>query len=228
MKRLATALLMFATAPVQAQPDPAVAFGARENVEFIALSPDGTRVAYAVPRATGQGSRVMTVEVGGAQPRDVIGVDGQRQRLGGCNWVSNARLVCTVFSLSTAHRPRGYRHPAGRARSRRLQRPRARRARHDGPDRRSASGAAMSSIGWRARRINVLMAQAFVPEARSDTLAARSASGSASSRSIPQPAAAAASRRRTPTRCASCRTGRAGSGSWASSRRAAKPAWRGR
>lgn len=102
VKPFAAALLALVAAPVQAQThaDPAVAFGARENVEFIALSPDGARVAYAVPRATGQGSRLMTVEVGGAQPRDVIAVDGVRQRLGGCNWVSNARLVCTIFAVA--------------------------------------------------------------------------------------------------------------------------------
>ena len=56
MKRLFVSLAALIVAPAQAQSqvDPAVAFGARENVEFIALSPDGTRVAYAVPRATGQ------------------------------------------------------------------------------------------------------------------------------------------------------------------------------
>ncbi|MGE3396610.1 MAG: hypothetical protein AB7H79_06880, partial [Sphingomonas sp.] len=102
VKRIIAALLALAVAPVQAQTqtDPAVAFGARENVEFIALSPDGTRVAYSVPRPTGQGSRLMTVEVGGAQPRDVIAVDGVRQRLGGCNWVSNARLVCRIYAVT--------------------------------------------------------------------------------------------------------------------------------
>ncbi len=82
-----------------ATPDPAIAFGARENVEFIALSPDGTRLAYAIPRE-GQGSRLMTVDVGTTQPRHVISVDGSRQRLAGCDWVSNRRLVCTVFGVA--------------------------------------------------------------------------------------------------------------------------------
>ena len=83
------AALQPAAAPT---PEPAVAFGARENVEFIALSPDGTRLAYARPR-DGQGSRLMTVVVGSTQPRLVISVDGSRQRLSGCDWVSNRRLV---------------------------------------------------------------------------------------------------------------------------------------
>jgi len=99
---LLAALAALSAAPLaaQGQVDPAVAFGARENVEFIALSPDGTRVAYAVPRATGQGSRLMTIEVGGTPPRDVIAVDGIAQRLGGCNWVSNARLVCQIYAVT--------------------------------------------------------------------------------------------------------------------------------
>ena len=90
------AALQPAAAPT---PEPAVAFGARENVEFIALSPDGTRLAYAIPRE-GQGSRLMTVDVGATQPRHVISVDGSRQRLSGCDWVSNRRLVCTIYGVA--------------------------------------------------------------------------------------------------------------------------------
>ena len=90
------AALQPAAAPT---PEPAVAFGARENVEFIALSPDGTRLAYAIPRE-GQGSRLMTVDVGSTQPRHVISVDGSRQRLSGCDWVSNRRLVCTIYGVA--------------------------------------------------------------------------------------------------------------------------------
>lgn len=88
-----------APAPATPTVEPALAFGARENVEFIALSPDGTRVAYAIPRE-GQGSRLMTVDVGASTPRHVISVDGRRQRLSSCNWVSNSRLVCTVYGVS--------------------------------------------------------------------------------------------------------------------------------
>lgn len=83
------------------RPDPSLLFGARENVEFVALSPDGTQLAYAIP-SEGQGSRLMTVTVGSSQPRHVISVDGRRQRLSSCDWVSNRRLVCTVFAVADA------------------------------------------------------------------------------------------------------------------------------
>src|SRR5687767_10008163 len=79
-------------------PEPSLVFGARENVEFIALSPEGSRLAYAIPRE-GQGSRLMTLDVGSTQPRHVISVDGSRQRLAGCDWVSNRRLVCTIYGV---------------------------------------------------------------------------------------------------------------------------------
>lgn len=92
----AAAALQVTAAPA---PDPATAFGARENVEFIALSPDGNRLAYAVPRE-GQGSLLMTVDIGSTRPRLVTSVDGRAQRLAGCNWVSNSRLVCTIFAVT--------------------------------------------------------------------------------------------------------------------------------
>lgn len=102
MKRLLVVLAALAS-PLQAQTpiDPAVAFGARENVEFITLSPDGTRVAYAVPRA-GQGSRLYWLEVGSTEPHAVTNIDGERQRITGCSWVSNNRLVCGLYAIGQA------------------------------------------------------------------------------------------------------------------------------
>lgn len=79
--------------------DPAAAFGARETIEDIALSPNGRLIAYLSPRA-GQGSHLYVAEVGATQPRQVTSVDGERQRLAGCDWVSNSRLVCTVYAVA--------------------------------------------------------------------------------------------------------------------------------
>ena len=78
--------------------DAAAAFGARETIEDISLSPDGRRLAYLMPRA-GQGSHLFVADIGSTQPTPVMGVDGERQRLAGCDWVSNSRLVCTVYSM---------------------------------------------------------------------------------------------------------------------------------
>ena len=83
----------------QALQDPAAAFGARESIETIALSPDGTKLIYASPRE-GQGAQLFTVDLASGQSRPTTLVDGRPQRLAGCNFVSNARLVCTVWSIT--------------------------------------------------------------------------------------------------------------------------------
>jgi dipeptidyl aminopeptidase/acylaminoacyl peptidase len=93
----AAAAAQAATSPA----DAAMRFGARENVESIALSPDGTRVAYAIP-TQGQGSRLYWVEVGSTQLHGITNVDGSEQRVAGCNWVSNQRLVCELFGVDRA------------------------------------------------------------------------------------------------------------------------------
>src|SRR4051812_32713128 len=71
----------------------AAAFGLREEVEQISLSPDGKQVAYIAPY-TGQGSVLVVRGVADdAQPRAIANADGKPNRLGGCHWVSNTRLV---------------------------------------------------------------------------------------------------------------------------------------
>ena len=100
--RIAAALLALVAIPAQAQQDPAAAaFGARESIESIRLSPNGQRIAYVAP-AAGQGSRLYTVDLASGESRVTTGADGRTQRLGGCNWVSNERLVCEVYGLSDA------------------------------------------------------------------------------------------------------------------------------
>ena len=85
---------------VAAQPrDPAEAFGVRESIESISMSPDGRHIAYVAP-APGQASRLFAVDLETGDSRQVTAADGVRQRLGGCSWVSNARLVCTVFAMN--------------------------------------------------------------------------------------------------------------------------------
>ncbi|MFN3725296.1 MAG: alpha/beta fold hydrolase [Allosphingosinicella sp.] len=102
MLRCASAAMAVAIwqAPAAAQTvDAAAAFGARETIEDIALSPNGRLIAYLSPRS-GQGSHLYVAEVGSTQPRQVTSVDGERQRLAGCDWVSNSRLVCTVYAVA--------------------------------------------------------------------------------------------------------------------------------
>ena len=75
-------------------------FGARPGVEDAALSPDGQRIAFVAP-SRGQGGVLHSVElVEGSAPRPFFAVDGAPQRLGGCNWVTPQRLVCTVWGTT--------------------------------------------------------------------------------------------------------------------------------
>jgi dipeptidyl aminopeptidase/acylaminoacyl peptidase len=93
------AALLLAPPPALAQTDLAAAFGARAQLEDVSLSPDGTRLAYIVP-TTGQGSALLTVTPGtDAKPTLAIAVSGEPDRLAHCDWVSNDRLVCTLWGV---------------------------------------------------------------------------------------------------------------------------------
>jgi acetyl esterase/lipase len=81
--------------------DAAKDFGARESVSDLSLSPDGMSVAY-VAALAGQGSVVLVRSLAKGAPssaRPVIASSGKPDRLGGCNWVSNQRLVCVVYGV---------------------------------------------------------------------------------------------------------------------------------
>jgi dipeptidyl aminopeptidase/acylaminoacyl peptidase len=100
-------LILFAllsiTTPIAAQGetpfDAAAAFGARPSVADLSLSPDGMRVAYVVPFA-GRGSALYMVELTkDATPRAVFSASGKPERIGKCEWVSNARLACAIYGV---------------------------------------------------------------------------------------------------------------------------------
>ena len=77
----------------------AAAFGAREMIEDISISPDGTKVAFITP-VTGQGAALVTMEAGkDATRKTALVANGAPERLTDCHWVSNARLVCTVYGV---------------------------------------------------------------------------------------------------------------------------------
>lgn len=79
--------------------DAAAAFGAREYIEQASLSPDGTKLAYVAP-TRGQASGVYVVPVDGSTPpRAIAASDGKPERVSGCRWASNTRLLCTVYGV---------------------------------------------------------------------------------------------------------------------------------
>ncbi len=97
---LFSALLLSSSALAAQNGTAAEAFGHREGIEDISLSPDGSKIAYIEP-AAGQGNRLFTVDLAnGAVPRAVMAADGDPERLSNCDWVSNSRLVCLVYAVS--------------------------------------------------------------------------------------------------------------------------------
>jgi dipeptidyl aminopeptidase/acylaminoacyl peptidase len=81
--------------------DAAAAFGARPSVTGLSLSPDGQNVAWIAP-AAGQGTMLYTLSLAtkDAKPRPALAANGSPERLVGCGWVSNERLVCTIYLLA--------------------------------------------------------------------------------------------------------------------------------
>lgn len=89
-------IAVFVPFSLSAQDDAATAFGAREAIQQVSMSPDGNKIAYIVP-AKGQGSRLYTVDITNtATPRVALAASGDPERLSSCEWVSNARLICRI------------------------------------------------------------------------------------------------------------------------------------
>src|SRR5258708_25149604 len=65
------------------------------------MSRDGMSVVYVAP-TTGEGSVVYVQALAkGASlaSKPILGASGKPDRLGGCDWVSNQRLVCVVYGV---------------------------------------------------------------------------------------------------------------------------------
>ncbi|MEO1167343.1 MAG: prolyl oligopeptidase family serine peptidase [Pseudomonadota bacterium] len=94
---------MSVAAPGSAQQlaNPAEAFGSREAVRSIALSPSGNRVVYLGP-GPGEETRAYVADVGATESSIVSVSDGDPMELRWCNFVSEERLVCSVMALMRA------------------------------------------------------------------------------------------------------------------------------
>jgi acetyl esterase/lipase len=97
--KLCAAGAAFMLLTAAAEPDMAARFGAREGLTDVSLSPDGTKVAFVSPTA-GQGAALYAMGLQeGAQAKLILHAEGKPERLGGCNWVSNDRLVCAIYGV---------------------------------------------------------------------------------------------------------------------------------
>jgi dipeptidyl aminopeptidase/acylaminoacyl peptidase len=90
--------------PAQAAPDPvgptAAAFGARQAIRQISLSPDGTHVALVVP-TNGRGEALQIADlVAGGNPRTILTASGNPDHLANCHWSTTTRLVCQMVTVA--------------------------------------------------------------------------------------------------------------------------------
>lgn len=87
-----------ATTMAHAAETASAAFGAREMVSQASLSPDGTTVALIQPLRESQAAALFVAPLDGtADLKPVFSANGKPERLQSCGWVTNARLICTVF-----------------------------------------------------------------------------------------------------------------------------------
>jgi dipeptidyl aminopeptidase/acylaminoacyl peptidase len=79
--------------------DLAAAFGAREYVQQISLSPDGNKIAMIVA-AKGRSSVLTIADLNvGGQPKVIASSTGDPDRLSDCHWSTNARLICRIYMI---------------------------------------------------------------------------------------------------------------------------------
>jgi dienelactone hydrolase len=76
----------------------AAAFGAREYVQQVSLSPDGQQVAMIVP-SPGRGAKLVTINIGTGASKTILVASGEPERLTQCRWSTNTRLVCQIYAI---------------------------------------------------------------------------------------------------------------------------------
>ena len=102
MKAIILAITAFAigATPVLATTPQAIAFGAREFVQQISISPDGKSIAYLGPlKGTGTALFVASLATGAA-PKPILSSSGDPDRLTQCNWSTDTRLVCQIYMIA--------------------------------------------------------------------------------------------------------------------------------
>lgn len=78
----------------------AAVFGARQALLDMSLSPSGTKFAYVAPQGSG-GEALYVVDLAGdPNPKRILGNSDQSTDLAGCTWVTDGRLICTVYLVT--------------------------------------------------------------------------------------------------------------------------------
>ena len=95
---VALMLMTSAITPLEAASDAASKFGAREDIQQISLSPDGSRIAFISPSGDDQ-STVYVVPVTGGSPAAIARSSGDPDQFQSCSWSTDTRLVCSIYMI---------------------------------------------------------------------------------------------------------------------------------
>ena len=87
-------------APAKSGADLATVFGAREYIQQISLSPDGTKVAMIQPVGDRGAALMIGDLVNGGDPKGIVNSSGDPDRLLNCHWSTNTRLICRIAMLT--------------------------------------------------------------------------------------------------------------------------------
>lgn len=100
IRSLLVALALLPTAALAAPSPEAIAFGARQAVEQISISPDGKNIAVIAPYEA-RGSYLYVVNLEGEPvKKSLMHSTGLPDRLQYCRWSTNTRLICGVYFIA--------------------------------------------------------------------------------------------------------------------------------
>lgn len=74
------------------------AFGAREYIQQVSLSPEGKQVAMVTPNAS-RGAKLVIVDIASGASKTILVSSGDPERLLGCRWSTETRLVCRIYAV---------------------------------------------------------------------------------------------------------------------------------
>ena len=109
MRRATITMLGLALATPAVAADPpartpeqiAHAFGARETVQQISLSPNGLRVAIIVATKGSNSVLVIGDAEKGLSTKAILGSTGRGDQLSACHWATDTRLICDYYLVTT-------------------------------------------------------------------------------------------------------------------------------
>ena len=76
--------------------DLAAAFGAREYIQQVSLSPDGSKIAMLVPARHRGRALVIGDTAKGTALKAILASTGDGDQLAGCHWSTDTRLICQI------------------------------------------------------------------------------------------------------------------------------------